>query len=131
MDNPRQIICLVEESLMDKEVPEDVIEQIDGNAEATVTFDLTISALTLTDAFNSIEENLCTEEDNPKIPFISDVPSKEVRDEDNVDNTCFTLEVRFDNEKKFLARVEETFRNWDPLWFGKPRGILKLFVKRN
>ena len=85
----------------------------------------------MTDAFNSIEENLCTEEDNPKTPFISDVPNKEVRDEDNVDNTCFTLEVRFDNEKKFLARVEETFRNWDPLWFGKPRGILKLFVKRN
>ena len=119
------------DSVVDKEVLEDIIEQFDGNAESTVTFDLTISALTLTDAFNSIEENLCSKEDSPKIPFISDVPSKEVRDEDKEDNTLFTLEVRFDNEKKFLAKVERIFHNWDPLWFGKPRGILSKFVKRD
>ena len=46
LNNPRQIICLVEESVIDKDDLEDVIEQIDGNTESIVTYDQTISAET-------------------------------------------------------------------------------------
>ena len=49
----------------------------DGNIELTVNFDLTISALSFLDAFGSIEENLCNDEDESKI-LISNVPSRAV-----------------------------------------------------
>ena len=93
-----------------------MIVQIDGNIESIVTYDLTISAANADDAYLNIEENLLSQEFSPKIPFISAEPSNEVADENNADNTLYTLEVRMDNEKKFLAKVEETFHNWDPLW---------------
>ena len=113
-ENPRQLVCLLKKAAENLDGKEEVIEQIDGNIESTVAYDLTISAVNLFDAFCSIEENLCSAEDSPKIPFISEIPSKEEVDINNAENTLFTLEVKFDNEKKFLARVEETFRNWDP-----------------
>ena len=52
-------------------------------------------------------------------------------DEDNGDNMLFTMEIKIENDSKFLAKVEKTFHNWDPLYFGRPRGILVNFVKRN
>ena len=51
----------------------DEIEEIDGNIETTVSYDLTISAERFMDAFSSIEENLCNVEDSKKIPFISEI----------------------------------------------------------
>ena len=45
-ENPRQIICKVRESVaaIDAIDTHEVIEQIDGNTESTVTYDQTISA---------------------------------------------------------------------------------------
>ena len=82
-----------------------------------MSYDLTISAASAFDAFLNIEENLCSKEDSPRIPFISKVPSKELRDENNKDRTLFTLEIQVENEKNFLAKVENTFHKWDPLWY--------------
>ena len=132
-ENPRQLICAVKSivTARDSEDRDDAIEQIDGNIESTVTYDLTISAANEHEAFCSIEENLCRGDDGDKIPFISEVPSKEVKDEDNNENMLFTMEIKIENDSKFLAKVEKTFRNWDPLYFGRPRGILVKFVKRN
>ena len=50
LKNPRQVICVLNESVVDKDVSDEVIEQIDGNAESTVTsytIDLTITVLVL------------------------------------------------------------------------------------
>lgn len=132
LNNPRQIICVMKEALENtNSQDEEVIEQIDGNIESVpVTYDLTISAMTDLDAFCSIEENLCSAEDSPRIPFISDIPSEEETDENNPGNTLFTMEIKVENERNFLAKVEKTFRNWEPLWYGKPRGTLVRFKKR-
>ena len=104
-----------------------VIDQIDGQIEAPkslVTFDLSISAVDVDDAFCSIEENLCHGDDQlTKVPFISETASCEVR-EDNSDNSIFTMEVQVVNDKHFLEKVNERFKNWDPLWYGKPCGCL-------
>ena len=84
-----------------------VIDQIDGQAESpTVTFDLSISSVAVLDAFLSIEDNLCggIEDAIEKVPFISEVPSQEVRDTKS-DETLFTLEVQVINDETFL----ETF----------------------
>ena len=59
-----------------------------------------------------LKENFCNSEDSPKIPFISDQPSFEVIDNNNEFNCLYTIEVKFNNEKKFLTKVEETFKNW-------------------
>ena len=56
------------------------------------------------DAFCSIEENLCSAEDSPRI---SDIPSKEETDENNAGNTLFTMEIKVENDKEFLAKVEK------------------------
>ena len=113
-----------------------VIEQIDGQMESptatpTVTFDLTISAETIDDAFLSIEDNLCAGEENQlqKVPFKSEVPSCKVRDTDSED-TLFTLEVKVIYEETFLEKVHSRFESWDPLFWGKKRGKLVKFVKR-
>ena len=79
------------------------------------------------DAFCSIEENLCSAEDSPRI---SDIPSKEETDENNAGNTLFTMEIKVENDRNFLAKVEKTFHNWNPLWYGKPPGTLVTFKKR-
>ena len=106
-----------------------VIEQIDGQIDSsdTVTFDLTISAVEVDDAFLSIEDNLCHGDEYLKVPFISEIPSCEVREGEN---TLFTLEVQISNDEEFLDTVYERFNNWDPLYYGKPRGKLVKFVKR-
>ena len=129
-ENPRQLVCSVKNSVTTQETETDVIDQIDGNIESTVTYDLTISAATSFEAFCSIEENLCRGDDGDKIPFISEVASKEVKDENNEQNTLYTLEIKIDNETLFIAKVEETFRNWETLYYGKPRGTLVSFEKR-
>ena len=131
-ENPRQIICVVKDSVeIDAtDTIVEVIEQIDGNIDSTVTYDLTISAETFIDAFSSIEENLCSAEFDPKIPFISTVPSTTMNDDNNEDNRLYTIEVRFDNEKKFLSKIEIIFQNWEPMRFGKPKGTLLKFEKR-
>ena len=110
-----------------------VIDQIDGQIEASkslITFDLSISAVDIDDAFCSIEENLCHGDNQLiNVPFISETSSCEVR-EKNSENTIFTLEVQVIDEKNFLEKVHKRFDNWDPLWYGKPRGKLIKFVKR-
>ena len=67
---------------MDKDVSDNVIEQIDGNAESTVTsftIDLIISAVTALDAYSNIEKNLCQGDDvDEKVLFVNEVPSNEV-----------------------------------------------------
>ena len=50
--------------------------------------------------------NLCRGDDGDKIPFISEVPFKEVKDEDNDDNMLFTMEIKIDNDSKLAAKVE-------------------------
>ena len=110
------------------------IDQIDGQAESSesvITFDLTISSPTSEDAFRSIEENLCRGVgSDEKVPFISEVPSREVP-EPNSDNVHYTLEVHVINEKNFLEIVSNQFNSWDPLYFGKPRGKLVNVLERN
>ena len=71
---------------------EEVEKKDDENIESTLTFDLTISAVTFLDAFGSVEENLCNDES--KVLFIGDVPSKAERDEKNEKNTLYTFELR-------------------------------------
>ena len=75
--------------------------------------------------------NLCRGDDGDKIPFISEVASKEVKDENINGNTLYTLEIKIENDHVFIAKVEEIFRNWDPLYFGNPRGILVNSEKRS
>ena len=108
----------------------EVDKKDDETIESTVTFDLTISAVTFLDAFASIDENLSIDEYGDKIPFISEVPSREERDETNKGNTLYTLEIRVVNEKTFLEQLEKKFHNWVPLWNGQPRGVLLKFLKR-
>ena len=121
----------------DNKNSDDVIEEIDGGIETsvtiedetTITFDLTISAHQLVDAYCSIEDNLChSQEDNEKIPFISEIPSSEELDGENI---LFTLEVQIKNEEKFLKKVLNRFDTWDPLYFKKPRGKLVKVLRRN
>ena len=81
----------------------------------------TISAANSFEAYFNIEENLLSQELSPRIPFISDEPSNEAANENNAENTLYTLKVRTDNEKKFLAEIEEIFCNSDPIWQGKFR----------
>ena len=81
--------------------------------------------------FCSIEQNLCRGDDGDKVPFISEFPSRAVKDDDNDENIVFTMEIKIDNDLQFVAKVEKTFCNWDPLYFGKPRGNLVKFEKRN
>ena len=50
--------------------------------------------------------NLCRGDDGDKIPFISEVSFKEVKDEDNDDNMLFTMEIKIDNDSKLAAKVE-------------------------
>ena len=123
----------------DNKNSDDVIEEIDGGIETsvtiedetTITFDLTISAHQLVDAYCSIEDNLChSQEDNEKIPFISEIPSSEVRELDG-ENILFTLEVQIKNEEMFLKKVLSRFDTWDPLYFEKPRGKLVKVIRRN
>ena len=90
-ENPRQLICEVQSIETVRE--DNVIEQIDGNTESTVTYDLMISAASDHEAFCSIEENLCRGDDGDKVPFISEVPSKSVKDDDNDENMVFTMEI--------------------------------------
>ena len=87
---------------------DNVIEQIDGNAESETiaSYDLTISALDADDAYLNIEENLLTMENSPRIPFISNVASKEVKDKNSEDYTLYTLEVQIENEKNFLTKLQ-------------------------
>lgn len=109
-----------------------VIEQVDGGIEpaaATVTFDLTISAVQLVDAYCSIEDNLCYGEVDKKLIFINEKPSSEVK-ETNSENTLFTFDIQFENEEKSLEQLYERFKSWDPLYFGKPRGKLVNSAKR-
>ena len=54
---------------------------------------LPLSAVTFLDAFGSIEENFCDDEDESNVIFIGDVPSKAERDEKNKENTLYTLEL--------------------------------------
>ena len=116
--------------------PFNAIDQIDGEAaaessESTVTFDLTISASDVDDAFCSIEENLCRGVGSAeKVPFISEEASSEVM-ELNSDNVLYTLEVQVINEKNFLEKVLNQFDSWDPLYYGKPRGKLVKVQRRN
>ena len=120
-EHPRQIIYVMEESgNVANDDQDNVIEQIDGNAESETiaSYDLTISALDADDAYLNIEENLLTMENSPRIPFISNVASKEVKDKNSEDYTLYTLEVQIENEKNFLAKVENIFHNWDPSWYG-------------
>ena len=128
-ENPRQLICGVQSIATARE--DGVIEQIDGNTESKVTYDLMISAASDHEAFCSIEQNLCRGDDGDKVPFISEFPSKAVKDDDNDENMVFTMEIKIDNDLQFVAKVEKTFCNWDPLYFGKPRGNLVKFEKRN
>ena len=62
-EHPRQIIYVMEESGdVANDDQDNVIEQIDGNAESETiaSYDLTISALDADDAYLNIEENLLT-----------------------------------------------------------------------
>ena len=70
------------------------------------------------DAFLSIEDNLCggIEDAIEKVPFISEVPSYEVRDTKS-DETLFTLEVQVINDETFLEIVHKRFESWDPLYW--------------
>ena len=47
---------------------------------------------------------MCRDEDNVKVPFISEEPSCEVK-EDNTENTLFTLAVQVVNEEDFLKKI--------------------------
>ena len=131
-DKSRQLIETIEGSVLKR--PFISIEQIDGqtdSTEATITFDLTISSPSSEDAFRSIEENLCRGVGSDlKVPFISEVPSREVL-EPNSENVQFTLEVQVINEKKFLETVSNQIDNWDPLYFGKHRGKLVKVLQRD
>ena len=109
---------------------DEVEKKDDGNKESTVSFDLTISAVTFLGAFGSIEENLCDDEDGAYFFVIAEVPSEAVRDEKNQKNTLFTLELRVVNDKTFLSKLEKKFNSWVPLWHGLPRGILVKSLKR-
>ena len=73
---------------------------------------------------------MCHDEDNVKVPFISEEPSCEVK-EANSANTLFTLEVQVVNEEDFLKKVYGRFDNWDPFWDGNPRGTIVKFVQRS
>ena len=127
----RQLIETIEGSVIKR--PFIAIDQIDGqteSSESTITFDLTISACQVEDAFRSFEENLCRGVgSDEKVPFISEVPSSEVR-ELNSDNVLYTLEVQVINEEKFLEKVSNQFESWDPLYYGKPRGKLVKAMRR-
>ena len=46
-ENPRQIVCSVKSSVTTKDSENDVIEQIDGNIESTVTYNLTSATILL------------------------------------------------------------------------------------
>ena len=110
-----------------------VIDQIDGQTDSpTVTFDLTISAVEVLDAFLSIEDNLCGGLENAieKVPFISEEPSIEERDTNSDNNTLFTLEVQVINEETFLEKVRKIFDSWEPLYWGKPRRKLVKVLQR-
>ena len=63
----------------------------------TCTFDLTISAVQLLDAYCSMEDNLCYGDFDKKVLDIGDVPSSEVK-EANSENTFFTFEIKVENE---------------------------------
>ena len=90
---------------LDKDESVDELERKDdGNIELTVNFDLTISALSFLDAFGSIEENLCNDEDESKI-LISNVPSRAVIDEKNEGNTLYTLEIKSCQRKDFFGKT--------------------------
>ena len=132
--NPNKIIEQVDgvnESDNDDSI-EEVEKKDEENIESNLTFDLTISAVAVSflDAFGSIEENLCRDEDESKVLFISEVHSKAVNDETNDVNTLYTLKIRVVNDKMFLAKLEKKFHNWYPLWHGQPRGTLRKFLKR-
>ena len=94
-ENPRQLICGVQSIATARE--DGVIEQIDGNTESKVTYDLMISAASDHEAFCSIEENLCRGDDGDKVPFISEVPSKALKDDGKDENMVFTMEIKIDN----------------------------------
>ena len=57
-ENPRQLICTVQSNATARE--DDEIEQIDGNTESTVTYDLMISAASDHEAF-SVLMRICAE----------------------------------------------------------------------
>ena len=86
LNNPRQIICLVEESVIDKDDLEDVIEQIDGNTESIVTYDQTISAET------SIAERDDTNEDI-RVKDVEDI------EEDDIDEIATKINAFLIKEK--------------------------------
>ena len=50
--------------------------------------------------------NLCRGDDGDKIPFISEVPFREVKDDYNEDNMLFTMKIKIDNDSKLAANVQ-------------------------
>ena len=58
-----------------------MIEQIDGQIESSlISFDLTISATNIVDAYCSMEDNLCYGDIDEKVHTIGDAPSSEVKE---------------------------------------------------
>ena len=66
-----------------------------------------------------------------KVLFINEVPLREVK-EINSENTLFTLEIRVENDEKFLEQLHERFNSWYPFYSGSldPRGKLLKSTRR-